>query len=209
MTRTPLILGAIPLTIFAGALVGTAVATEPLKIAADTAYTAPTHAVEDRSLAEAQAMIGPQNQYRMETPDGIVEVSELALRGRFRNRMREQPYYFAGSEDEAYGLDGQQPEFANYEQSAEQSAADRAERVADRAMAAADNAATAAAPMPANFVPLERGIFENTEAAPAPQPTRFAQRDAMLKGAMAPADRAAGTTGTARTINVAQALQTP
>ena len=165
MKRTPLILGAIPLTILAGASIGTAVATDPIGRAGDPLEQIPRHQVESRSAAEAQAMLAPQNQYPLETPDGVVAVAELAYHGRLRNRMREQPVYGAASEAEAFGVD-EQARFALVEQTAL--------HTAEQLQAPPDG-----------FVPLEDGVFENVAPAPSPPPaqrTRFAQRDVELQG---------------------------
>ena len=171
MKPTPLLLGAIPLTIFTGALIGTAVATEPIARATDPIAEVPQHKVETRSTEEAQAMIAPRNHYPLKTPDGVIEVAELTYHGRMRHRLREQPLYGAQSEAEAFG------------------AMEPAVIVSDEPHLAE------ARDLPENFVPLEPGVFENT-ARTAPKPadnttqqaaapgerTRFAQRDAELEG---------------------------
>lgn len=171
MKRTPLILGAIPLTIFAGAAIGTSVTADPIGRAGNPLEQIPRHEIETRTADEARAMTATRNQYPLETPEGVIEVRELAYHGRLRDRMREQPLYGADTEAEAFGM------------------------AEDTQLLAAENEANrthATAPVqPANFVPLEEGVFENTDdttapataqAAPATQRTRFAQRNAALEG---------------------------
>ena len=168
MKRTPLFLGAIPLTIFTGALIGTAVATEPIGRAGDPLEQIPRHQIESRTIDEARAMTASQNQYPLETPEGVIEVGELAYHGRLRHRMREQPLYGAQSEADAFAI----PDEARH--------------------LATDSEPRGIRNQPANFVPLEDGIFENSAptaqaSAPAtPQTaaprTRFAQRSAALEG---------------------------
>ena len=171
MKRTPLVLGAIPLTIFAGAAIGTSVTADPIGRAGDPLEQIPQHEIETRTADEARAMTATRNQYPLETPEGVIEVGELAYHGRLRDRMREQPLYGAETETEAFGM------------------AQDTQLLTSEGEAAS---ATASAPtQPANFVPLEEGVFENTDnttapvapqAPPATQRTRFAQRDAALEG---------------------------
>lgn len=167
MKSTPLFLGAIPLTIFAGALLGNAVATEPIARATDPIAELPRHEVETRTIEETRAMKAPRNQYPLKTPQGVIQVSELAYHGRLRQRLREQPFYGAHSEADAFGT-------------VEMPAAGTQEPVAGEPRN-----------LSANYVPLEPGVFENgAEAAPNPvrqtassRPlARFAQRDAELEG---------------------------
>lgn len=180
MPATPLILGAIPCAIFAGALIGTNIPTEPVNhTAADPLEQIPQHQVESRSLAEARNLVAPRNHYPLETPDGTVEVAELAYHGRLRDRMRDQPLYGAENEAEAFAMAEDAPEspaLSAFDPPVTRSHPDAAQRLPD------------------NFVPLEPGVFENTQ--PSPQP----------------ADRVAQNTtpaeGEARVIHVAQELTT-
>ncbi len=171
MKRTPLILGAIPLTIFAGAAIGTSVTADPIGRTANPLEQIPQHEIETRTADEARAMTATRDQYPLETPDGVIEVGELAYHGRLRDRMREQPLYGAETEAEAFGV------------------------VEDTELLAAEsdagNAYAGAPIQPANFVPLEEGVFENTDntaapadtkTAPAVQHTRFAERNETLEG---------------------------
>ena len=195
MKPTPAILGAITLAITAGTALGMSTPTDPLTNYSDTLSTLPQHAMESRSSDAARKMIAPRDQYPLETPEGVIEVSELAYHGRLRNRMREQPLYGATSEAEAFAMsqDLSTSDYRRYERSAALDAQQPdLSATRDRDVQRASTQQN----LPQNFVPLESGIFENTgnsrvqaSQEEANRRDRFARRDANLAGK-------------ARTINV-------
>ena len=164
MKTTPVILGAIALAIGAGTALGMTTPTNPLRSADDTLAALPKHAMESRSLEEAREMVAKDDQYALETPQGRVEVAELAFHGRLRDRRRDVPLYGARTEAEAYGMDTG-PSYA------EALDAQQPQQLA------------AAEPMEAAFVPLEEGIFERVAVREIPaRQARFEQRDRRLEG---------------------------
>lgn len=88
MQVSPWILGAAALVPVFGAVAGASLNTEPIGIAADVSASLP----ERPAIAIADAAPRTQERlpdhYAMETPEGRVEVHELAMRGRHPDRFR-------------------------------------------------------------------------------------------------------------------------
>ncbi len=89
MKLSPWILGAVVAVPVAGAVIGSQVSTDPVGVRSDVIDTLPI----GNSVVHAATAAKPQprqpDHYAMETPEGIVEVHELALRGRYQNRYRD------------------------------------------------------------------------------------------------------------------------
>ena len=88
MQISPWILGAVIAVPLAGAVAGNAMSTDPIGISADVTETLPSaqfaHASGTRDLTQERL----PDHYAMETPEGRVEVADLGLRGRYRDRAR-------------------------------------------------------------------------------------------------------------------------
>lgn len=166
MQSGTMILGALAAAICGGAALGASVPTTPVTRYDDTFAAVPHHAPQTVDPEEFKRMIASRDQYPLETPSGVIPVEDLAFHGRLRSRLREQPLYGARSEAEAFGMES---EYRSVVQASVQSAP----------AAAGKNAGAQpqmAQAMPANFVPLEDGIFENTDTARPARPASAADR---------------------------------
>lgn len=88
MQLSPKLLGATAAAAILGALTGASIATEPLTRGSDPLASIPSHDIAQHDAEEARAMIAPRNHYPLVTPQGVVEVAELAYRGRLRDETR-------------------------------------------------------------------------------------------------------------------------
>ena len=86
MKFTPLIMGAVALTAIAGAASGAAIGDIPMLKTSATQSTVPQASFASQSAASREAARQLPNHYPLETPQGTVEVAELALHGRMRDR---------------------------------------------------------------------------------------------------------------------------
>lgn len=90
MKVKPLIVGAFLLAPVVGAFAGQKMSTDPISSIADVSSTLPngsTFAASDPSPRTSERL---PDHYAMETPEGRVEVHELAMRGRYSDRY--EPY---------------------------------------------------------------------------------------------------------------------
>lgn len=98
MRISPWLMGAFAITPIVGALAGQHMSAEPLSTATDVTASLP-----DRPYAAGNATprTNPRlpDHYAMETPEGVVEVHELAMRGRFRDRYDALDRYQAHTEE--------------------------------------------------------------------------------------------------------------
>ncbi|WP_340588889.1 hypothetical protein [Erythrobacter alti] len=86
MKISPWILGAAALVPIAGAVAGASVSTDPIGVTQDVTALLP-----ERPLVSNKAPMHREslpNHYALETPEGVVEVADLALRGRHPDRYR-------------------------------------------------------------------------------------------------------------------------
>lgn len=126
MKRTPAILGAISLALISGAVAGKSIVTEPISTNAGLDAVLPQQHIHPQS-AELATVERLPDHYPMTTPEGVIEVSELALRGRYSQRsysaadgsFAAEPYSYEAPEGRyAYGntsleaamLDAAQPD---------------------------------------------------------------------------------------------------
>lgn len=100
MKISPWLLGALAVAPIVGAFAGQQISAEPLSTATDV-----TAALPDRPHI-ASGDVTPRTQprlpdhYAMETPEGVVEVHELSMRGRFRDRYDALDRYQARTEED-------------------------------------------------------------------------------------------------------------
>ncbi len=85
MKITPQVLGAVAVVAIAGAVSGATIADTPMltRSHSDTLPEAQIVSVGNQALRSAER---PPNHYPLVTPDGTIEVAELALHGRMRDR---------------------------------------------------------------------------------------------------------------------------
>ena len=100
MKLSPWMLGVAVLVPVAGAVIGSHMDTNPAGARSDVTDALPI----SPTIAHASESTGTQprlpDHYAMETPDGVVEVHELAMRGRLHDRYRaEQPYGYSYEQD--------------------------------------------------------------------------------------------------------------
>ena len=86
MKVLPFILGAALIAPVGGAVVGKNIGTDPLGNVADVTESLPQRATIASGDARPRTVARMPNHYAMETPEGVIEVEELALRGRYRER---------------------------------------------------------------------------------------------------------------------------
>ena len=99
MKLTPWILGAALIVPLAGAYAGSKVGTQPLHSNRDLAEILPDRPFQTADAAPRNVERLP-NHYAMETPEGRVEVGELAFRGRYSQHYRDvEPADFAYEAD--------------------------------------------------------------------------------------------------------------
>ena len=89
MKISPWILGAAIAVPFAGAIAGSHIGTEPIGTMEDVSAFLPEQRIGPDAIGQriAQSERTPDH-YAMETPEGRVEVYELAMRGRYADRFR-------------------------------------------------------------------------------------------------------------------------
>lgn len=112
MKISPWILGAAVLVPAAGAVAGTQMSTDPIAVGSDVTDTIPHRASITHADATVRTRPRLPNHYAMETPDGRVEVHELAMRGRYKDRYRELEYADYSYEDDLVALEAQWDERA-------------------------------------------------------------------------------------------------
>lgn len=149
MTTKPWFLGACAAACIAGAVGGATMPTSPKQDRSDILDEIPQHEIAMPSAEQARKMIAPRNHYALETPEGRIEVAELSEHGLYRDRHREQPYFFAAAEAGAENLQMIDEQPASFEQPVEPSTTQVAP-VQDRQQ----------------IVPLEEGIFSDTSGEP-------------------------------------------
>ncbi len=105
MKLSPWILGAAVAVPIAGAVIGSHMSTDPVGVRSDVIDTLPlTPAVAHASVTSRTQPRVPDH-YAMETPDGVVEVHELAMRGRFQDHYRATESYDHSYEEEIATLE--------------------------------------------------------------------------------------------------------
>ena len=99
MKISPWLVGALAVTPIVGAFAGQQISAEPLTAATDVTATLPErpHIAHDDATPRTQPRL--PNHYAMKTPEGVVEVHELAMRGRFRDRYDALDRYQARTEE--------------------------------------------------------------------------------------------------------------
>lgn len=158
MQTVSALLGAAGIAVIGGVALGASVPTNPITKNQDLLAGIPKHEIASLTPEEVARRTPKQDQFPLETADGVIPVHELALHGRLMNRMREQPLYGARSYDEAYGL-------AAYAETGIGGPADAVDYGAHEVAAIAHPSGHGNTG--ANFVPLEPGIFEYSSANPA------------------------------------------
>lgn len=96
MKARPLIVGAFLIAPIVGAVAGQKMSTDPIASISDLSTTLPTGspiAAGDATTRTAQRL---PDHYAMETPQGRIEVHELAMRGRYADRY--QPPIYEGTQ---------------------------------------------------------------------------------------------------------------
>ena len=86
MKVSPWILGAAALVPAAGAYAGSNIGTDPIGLHADVTESIPAQASAYEAAAQKLDQDRLPDHYAMETPEGRVEIADLALRGRYRDR---------------------------------------------------------------------------------------------------------------------------
>ena len=107
MKLSPWIVGAAALVPVAGAVIGSHMSTDLVGQRADVTQTLPlrTSVAHARATPRMQARL--PNNYAMETPEGVIEVHELAMRGRYQGRYRASKSYGHSYESEMDFLESQ------------------------------------------------------------------------------------------------------
>ena len=157
MKLSPLILGAAALVPIAGAAIGANLNTTPVGAIEDATASIPQQALFTPTKDPYSSQARLPDHYAMETPQGRVEVSELAIRGLYAARVRQaqhvQPVYrsiepddywretkysvpaYEGSSETAL-LDAQQPQLAASDNQVERAAPAKSQMAASPASAA-------------------------------------------------------------------------
>lgn len=86
MKVSPWILGAAALVPAAGAVIGSHMSTDPVGQRADVTETLPVGSTAAYANATPRTAERLPDHYAVKTPDGVVEVHELAMRGRYQDR---------------------------------------------------------------------------------------------------------------------------
>ena len=187
MKFTPLIMGAVALTAIAGAASGAAIGQSPMlkELASETAL--PQTAAAAQATASREAPRQLPNHYPLETPQGTVEVAELALHGRMRDRGGDLWWERRKSEPTAFDA-----EYDFYATASE-------ERIArERRLAAfAGEAAPRSAP---------RDVRQVEAPPPPPQPDRVSRAEAPLALSEPVQMRPAASPATDRVIGNAKVI---
>lgn len=162
MKAKALFAGALAVAALGGATTGATLNTQPLEAEVDPLASIPDHEIDYPSQAEIDAMKAPHNHYALETPQGRVEVTELAYHGRLRDEHEAHLAWEAAREREAEYL------AAQYEQA--QDAAPVPRRIAQ----AAPQAPTLTQPEPTTPMP------QPIDAATAPVEPLWENGDAKV-----------------------------
>ncbi|APE27994.1 hypothetical protein [Aurantiacibacter gangjinensis] len=88
MKFTPWIVGAAICVPLAGAIAGASMDTDPIGTVTDVTASIPDHSNFAKADAAPKTQARLPDHYAMETPDGLVEVHELAMRGQDRDRWQ-------------------------------------------------------------------------------------------------------------------------
>ena len=104
MKVSPWILGAAALVPVAGALAGSNIGTEPVGLHDDVIASLPETSASYERGGPALEQERLPDHYAMETPEGRVEIADLALRGRYRDQSR---YGQRTSYSDGYDLDAE------------------------------------------------------------------------------------------------------
>lgn len=99
MKISPLLVGALAIAPIIGAFAGHRMSAEPLTTATDVTAALPDRPHYARADAAPKTTPRLPDHYAMETPEGRVEVHELAMRGRFHNRYDALDRYQARTEE--------------------------------------------------------------------------------------------------------------
>ncbi len=113
MTYTPAILGALSCALVTGAAIGQNIGTDPIGVRADVSDLLPQPALYTASADRSGTRPRLPDHYPLETPEGRIEISELAFHGRLRNRPLRYARGQASGNRHASAvalLDAQQPE---------------------------------------------------------------------------------------------------
>ena len=97
MKITPQMLGAVAVVAIAGAVSGATIGDSQVLMRGHT-DTLPEAQIVTAANAEMRTMRNPPNHYPLETKDGTIEVAELALHGRLRDRGGDM--WWEGREDD-------------------------------------------------------------------------------------------------------------
>ncbi len=100
MKVSPWFLGAAAVVPIAGAVIGSHMSTDPVGQRADVTETLPVGSTAVYANANPRTSERLPDHYAMETPEGVVEVKELAMRGRYRDRYRTPDSYDHSYEEE-------------------------------------------------------------------------------------------------------------
>ena len=119
MKLTPMILGACGIALSVGGVAGAAIDTQPMQRGSDVIEEVALAATTHPGNRPAGLERGPADQYAMETPEGLVEVDELAWYGRDRRMLGSGDLDFEADdrEEERLARGGYDtPEYAAYEE---------------------------------------------------------------------------------------------
>ena len=92
MKAKPLIVGAFLIAPIVGAVAGQKMSTDPITSISDVSTVLPTASPIAAGDATPLTVERLPDHYAMETPEGRVEVYELAMRGRYADRYRPPVY---------------------------------------------------------------------------------------------------------------------
>lgn len=88
MKFTPWLLGAAILAPVTGAIAGSQMSTEPIGVYADVTASLPDQPIAYNRAGPTLQQERLPDHYPLETPEGRIEVAELAWHGRYRDRVR-------------------------------------------------------------------------------------------------------------------------
>ena len=104
MKPLPMLLGAVALALTTGAVAGNALSTEPLGANQDVSHILPQRATVAYP-GELKRVEPLPDHYPLETPDGVIEVAELAWHGRYRDRYRQYTSATLPGDEDLYRYD--------------------------------------------------------------------------------------------------------
>ncbi|MGB3797256.1 MAG: hypothetical protein WA957_13250 [Alteraurantiacibacter sp.] len=192
MKLSPWILGAVALVPIAGAAIGSHMSTDPVGVHQDVLASLPITPQIAHASTTAKARPRLPDHYAMETPEGVVEVHELAMRGRLKDR---------------YGFGQRYEDEYDYSYEADLSAqeslweSDRPEDRAERALSDSDPHTPSTANRPTSSAqPAERYYSVMQEARTGED---IQTGVATIGGGVIEVEVAEPRNGNARTINVA------